>query len=64
MNCVVSPGHMRVILVLLLSMLLLEYKHLVQAVRAYLICKEHQAKILVVFLAYKAVMQDGGLVSG
>ena len=30
----------------------------------FLIYKEHLAKILVVFLAYKAVMQDGGFASG
>ena len=30
----------------------------------FLICKEHQAEILAVFLAYKAVMQDGGFASG
>ena len=30
----------------------------------FLICKEHLAEILAVFLAYKAVIQDGGFASG
>ena len=30
----------------------------------FLICKEHLAKMLAVFLTYRAVMQDGGFASG
>ena len=30
----------------------------------FLICSEHLIEILAVFLAYKAVMQDGGFASG
>ena len=30
----------------------------------FLICREHLAEMLVVFLTYKAVMQDGGFASG
>ena len=32
--------------------------------KVFLICKEHLAKILAVFLAYKAVIQDGRFASG
>ena len=30
----------------------------------FLICKEHLAEMLAVFLTYRAVMQDGGFASG
>ena len=30
----------------------------------FLICNEHLVEILAVFLAYRAVMQDGGYASG
>ena len=30
----------------------------------FLVCSEHLVEILAVFLAYKAVMQDGGFASG
>ena len=70
MNCVVSPGHMRVVVVVAAEGAVVK----IQTFRAscegiltsevFLICKEHLAEILPVFLAHKAIIQDGRFASG
>ena len=70
MNCVVSPGHMRVIVVVAAEGAVGKIQAFgascedILTSEVFLICKEHLAKILAVFLAYKAVIQDGGFASG
>ena len=70
MNCVVSPGHMRVIVVVAAEGAVVKIQtfgascETILTSKVFLICKEHLAEILAVFLAYKAVIQDGGLASG
>ena len=69
MNCVVSPRHMRVIAVdaaegdvVNIQTFGASWEGILTS-EEFLICKEHLAKLLAVFLAYKAVIQDGGFAS-
>ena len=69
MNCA-SPWHMRVILVVTAEGAVVKIQTLGVSIEGkltsevFLICKEHLAEILAVFLAYKAVIQDIGFASG
>ena len=70
MNFVVSPGQMRVIVVLTAEGAVVRIQTLVTSCEGiltselFLICNEHLVEIIAVFLAYKAVMQEGGFMSG
>ena len=70
MNFVVSPGQMRVIVVVTAEGAAVKIQIFgascegILASELFLICNEHLVEILAVFLVYKAVMQDGGFVSG
>ena len=70
MNYVVSPGQMRVILVVTAEGAVVKIQTLgascegILTSEVFLICNEHLAEILAVSLAYKAVIQDGGFASG
>ena len=70
MNCVVSPRHIRVIVVVAAEGAVVKIHTFgascegILTSEVFLICKEHLAEILAVFLAYKAVIQDGGFASG
>ena len=70
MNCVFSPRHMRVIVVVGAEGAVVKIQTLgasckgIPTSEVFLISKEHVAKMLAVFLAYKAVIQDGGFASG
>ena len=70
MTCVVSPRQMRVILVVTAEGAVAKIQTLgacyegILTSEVFLICKEHLAEILAVFLAYKAVIQNGGFASG
>ena len=61
MNCVVSPGHMRVIVVVAAEGAVVRIKTFgascegILKYEVFLICNEHLAKILAVFLAYEAI---------
>ena len=69
MNCVVSPGHMRVIVAAAAEGAIVNIQTFGASLEGmltsedFLICKEHLAEILAIFLAYKAVMQDSGFAS-
>ena len=69
MKCVVSPGHMKVIVVITAEEASVRIQTLgvsckgILTPEVFLICKEHLADILAVFLAYKAVKQDFGFAS-
>ena len=70
-NCVVSPRHMSVIVaaaaaegaVVNIQTLGASCQGIL-TFEDFLICKEHLAEILAVFLTYRAVMQDSGFASG
>ena len=69
-NFDVSPGQMRLTLVVTVEGAEVSI-HTFGAIDkgmlmpwAFLICSEHLVLLLAVFLAYKAVMQDGGLANG
>ena len=70
MNCVVSPGHMRVLLVVTTEAGVIRTQTLgascegILTCEVFLVCNEHPAEIQAVFLAYKAVIQDGWFASG
>ena len=70
MNCLVSPRHMRVIVVVTAEGVVVNIQICdencegILTSEDFLICKEHMAEILAVFLAYKAVMQYGGFAIG
>ena len=70
MNCVVSPRHMRVIVVVVAKGAVVKIQTFhancegILPSEVFLICKEHLARMLAAFLAYKAVIQDGGFASG
>ena len=70
MNCVISPGHMRVIVVVGVDGAVVKIQtfgtswEAIVTSKVFLICKEHLAKMPAVFVAYKAVIQDGGFASG
>ena len=70
MNFVVSPEHMRVIVVVTAEGAVVRIQTFgtscegIQTSELFLICSEHLVEILAVFLVYKAVMQDGGFTSG
>ena len=69
MNFVVSPGQMRVIVVVTAEGAVVNIHTFganiegILTSELFLICNEHLVEILAVFLAYKAVMQDGGFAS-
>ena len=69
MNCVAFPGHMRVILLVNSEGAIVRIQTLgvscegILTSEVFLICNEHLAEILAVFLAYKAVIQHGGFAS-
>ena len=70
-NCVVSPRHMSVIVadaaaegaVVNIQTFGASCEGILTS-EDFLICKEHLAEMLAVFLTYRAEMQDGGLASG
>ena len=70
MNFIVSPGQMRVIVVVTAEGTVVKIQTFgascegVLTSKPFLIHDEHLVEILAVFLAYKAVMQDGGFVIG
>ena len=70
MNCVVSPRHLRVIVLVADEGVVVRIQTLVASCEGiltsegFLICEEHLADILAVFLVYKAVIQYGGFGSG
>ena len=70
MNCVVSPDHISVILLVTAEGAVVRIQTLVVSCEGiltsevFLICNEHLAETLVGFLAYKAVIQDGGFAGG
>ena len=65
MNSVVSPGDMRVILLVDAEGAVIRIQTFgvscegILVCEVFLICKEHLAEILAEFLAHKAVTQDG-----
>ena len=69
-NSVVSPRHMSVIVAVAAEGAVVNIQTLgiscegILTSEDLLIYKEHLAKMLAVFLTYRAVMQDGGLASG
>ena len=70
MNSIVSPGKMRVIVVVTAEGAFIKIETFGASCKGiltselFLICNEHLVEILAVSLAYKAVMQDGGFASG
>ena len=70
LNFVVSPGQMRVIVVVTAEGAVVNIQIFgaiwegILISEVFLICNEHLVEILAVFLAYKAVVQDGGFASG
>ena len=70
MNCVVSLGQMRVIVVVAADGAVINIQMFgaicegILASEAFLTCNEHLVELLAAFLAYKAVIQVGGFVSG
>ena len=70
MNSVVSPGQMRVIMVVTAEGAVVNIQTFgaicegILTSEVFLICNEHLVEILDVFLTYTAVMQDGGFASG
>ena len=70
MNFIVSPGQMRVTVVVTADGAPVKIQTFgascegILTSELSLICNEHLVEILAVFLAYKAVMQEGGLASG
>ena len=70
MNFIVSPGQMRVIVVVTAEGAVVRIQAFgarcegILTSKLFLICNEHLVEILAVFLAYKAVMQDVGFASG
>ena len=70
MNFDVSPEQMRVIVVVTAKGAIVKIKTFsascegILTSELFLICYEHLTEILAVFLAYKAVMQDGGFARG
>ena len=70
MNFIVLPGQMRVIVVVTVEGAVVKIQTFgascegILTSEVFLICNEHLVEILAVFLLYKAVMQDGGFVSG
>ena len=69
MNCAVSPRHMRVIVVVTAEGAVVKIQTLgascegILTFEVFLICSENLAEILALFLAYKAVIQEGGFAS-
>ena len=69
-NCVVSPGHMSVMVAVAPESAVVNIQTLgvscesILTSEDFLICWEHLAEILAVFLTYRAVMQDGGFTRG
>ena len=69
MNFVVSPGEMRVIVVVTAEdavVYIQTFGAICEGIltsEVFLICNEHLVEILAVFLTYKAVVQDGRFVS-
>ena len=69
-NCVVSPGHMSVIVALAAEGAVVNIQTLgascegILTSEDFLICRENLDEMLVVFLTYRAVVQDGGFASG
>ena len=69
-NCVVSPGHMSVIVTVAAEGAVVYMQILgvscegILTPTYFLICKEHLAEMLAVFLTYRAVMQDDGFARG
>ena len=67
MNFVVSPGKMRVIVVVTAEGSVAKIQTFgascegILTPKLFLICNEHLVEIPAVFLVYKAVMKDGGL---
>ena len=70
MKFIVSPGQMRVIVVVTTEAAIVKIQTFGASCggrvtsELFVICNEHLVEILVVFLAYKAVKQDGGFTSG
>ena len=70
MNFIVSPGQMMVIMMVTAEGTVVKIKTFgascegILTSKGFLICNEHLVEIIAVFLAYKAVMQDGGFASG
>ena len=70
MKFVVSPEQMRVIVVVTAEGAVVKIQTFsascegILTSKVFLICNEHLVEILAVFLAYRAVMQDGGFASG
>ena len=70
MDCVVSPRHMRVIVVVAAEVAVVRIQTFgascegILTSEVFLIYKEHLAEILAVFMEYKAVIQDDGFASG
>ena len=70
MNFVVSPGQMRVIVVVTAEGAIVKIQTSgascegIVTSKLFLICNEHLVDIHAIFLVYKAVMQDGGFTSG
>ena len=68
--CVVAPGQMRVIVVVTAEGAVVKIQTFgaicegILTSEVFLTCNEHLVEILAVFLVYKAVVQDGGFVSG
>ena len=70
MNFVVSPGQLRVIVMVTAEGAVVRIQTFGASCEGlltsdlFLICNEHLVEILAVFLAYKTVMQDSGFMSG
>ena len=70
MNFIVSPGQMRVIVVVTAEGAVVKIQTFgascegILTSKVFLISNEHLVEILAVFLAYKTVVQDGGFSSG
>ena len=70
MNFIVSPGQMRVTVVVTAEGAVVKIQKFgvshegILTSEVFLICNEHLVEILAVFLVDKAVMQDGGFASG
>ena len=70
MNFIVSSGQKRVNMVVTADGAIVKIQTFgascegILTSKVFLICNEHLVGILAVFLVYKAVMQDGGFVSG
>ena len=69
-NLVVSAGHMSVTVTIVAEGAVVNIQTFgassegIVTSKDFLICKEHLAKMLAVFLTYRAVMQDSGFASG